>query len=152
LTCAGGLEHPPHLRREVLAQLATLRQAEQLVIRHGGPEQVGQPRGQGVLVEIGEGSTLWRFWAHVFDAEEEARRCQDGEQCLRDALLEVLAWLFGNEFCDAGEAVKRLVIAGAAESSADKPGQHFTGVLAALRLCGGRLTAEENALIVFHVR
>ena len=44
-------QHPLHLRVEVLAQLAALGEPEQLVVRHRGPEEIGEPRGQRVFVD-----------------------------------------------------------------------------------------------------
>ena len=43
-------QHPPHLRVQPGAQLARGRESEQLLVRHRGPEEIGEPRSQRKLV------------------------------------------------------------------------------------------------------
>ena len=43
-------QHPFHLRRQVFAQFPPRGQAKQFVVRHGGPQKVGEPRGQRVFI------------------------------------------------------------------------------------------------------
>ena len=152
LGCARILEHPLHLRLEVGAQLAALRQAKQLVVRHRGPEQIRQPRGQGILVDIGEGGILWRFRVGFLRAEQKTRRRQHGDHRLRDALLKVFVRLLVDQLGNVHKAVERFIVGGTAEGLADEALQHFAGVLPAFCSGGRRLAPEEDALIGRHIR
>ena len=44
-------EHPLELGVEILAKLAAIGQVEQFLVRHRGPEEIREPRGEGMLVD-----------------------------------------------------------------------------------------------------
>ena len=67
-------------------------QADQLVVGHRRPEEVGQPRGQGVFVDERMPASAAPGSA-VLLAEQEPRRGQHGHHRLGDARLEGLARL-----------------------------------------------------------
>src|SRR5439155_23987928 len=86
------LEHSLDLPGEVLAQLVTLGEAEQLVVGHGRPKEVRKARRQGVFIYKGINVGRSR-WLAFFYAKEKSRRSKDRHDGLGDAILEALAGL-----------------------------------------------------------
>ena len=79
-------QHPVHLRAQHggLGQIAFVREAEQLVVGHRRPEEVGQARGQLVGVQRARRGGGRRG----FDEEKEVRRGQHGGERGLDGLGE----------------------------------------------------------------
>ena len=70
------LEHPPHLAVEVLcATRPCWARRSRLVVGHGAPQEIRQPRGQLVLVERADAARIVRRWFEL-DAEQEVGRNQ----------------------------------------------------------------------------
>jgi hypothetical protein len=103
--------------------------AEQFVIGHAAPEEVGQPRRQPEIVEAG-GARL--------DAEKKVGRGQDGTQRHAEALLVALAVLPGR-FHEAQQACQLVVRDGATIGTIGEGPQDLIRLLQFLRLrIGGR--------------
>ena len=138
-------EHPLDLGLEVRAELVLAGQAEQLVVGHGRPEEVREPRGQGVLVDRripARGRRLGRLLA-----EEEPGRGQHGRHRLGDAPLEGLPLLGRDGLGERRQPVLRRVVHGAAEGPLGEPAQELAGVAPAPVGVRGDLAGEEAFVI-----
>ena len=77
---------------QIRAKLFFPGELEQFVVRHRGPEKIGEPRGECPIIYLGE--FLSRTWViDAFFAEEEARGSEHADHGLADAGLEGLFFL-----------------------------------------------------------
>ena len=93
-----------------------------------------------MLVDKSEGGAFGRFRISLLHAEKKARRRQDGDHCLGDALLKSLVRLLRDQFSDFHKAIERLVVGGTTKSFADKAFQDFAGILLTFSIAGRRFT------------
>ena len=97
---------------EIGAQLAAGREAHELLVRHGRPEEIGQARGERIFVDVGD-ARIQRVRGRRFEPEQEARRGQHRGHGMRDALFEGLARLRVGGFGQRREARAGVLVASA---------------------------------------
>jgi hypothetical protein len=94
-------------------------EADEFVVRHGGPEEIGEARGKGIFVKkrrnCGAG---WGF--DVLFVEEEVRGGEDGDHGLGDAGFKGFTALFVNALGEVDEAGEGVGIDGVAEGFGGK--------------------------------
>ena len=140
-------EHTLDLVIQIFPQLTSRGQPCQPIVRHGGPEKVGEPRCQAILIKRGarfaSGGRLGRL-----HTKQESRRRQNDHDRLPDPLLECLTRLLVSRLRDGREAIERPLVDGTAKRRRRKFPQDFACVLAAPFRVGWVFTREEPVPIL----
>ncbi len=141
--CAFVGQHSLRLKAEILSQLTALGEAEELIVGHGGPNEIGEPRSQGIFIDewVRFGAALRE---RVLDAEEEAGRSKHGDHGLGHAIRETFARFSTDPVSDGHQAVQTLVVGGPAPGPQGESAQHLPGVLMAFGGVGWDILPEEE--------
>ena len=123
------------------AQLVLSGQPDQFGVGHRRPQEVGQARGQRVIIQ--RGIPAWRGGFGRFLAEEEPGRGEDGGHRLGHAGLEGPAVLGRDGLGQRREPVFGRVVHGASECFLSEPGEDRTRGGAASGGVGGEVGREE---------
>ena len=86
----GIAEHAPDLGVQIPAEFAGVGEREELRVGHGTPEEVGEPRGEGVFVDVADGRGVVRVRLQLVAEQEVGRNQRSGERVL-DPGREVVA-------------------------------------------------------------